>query len=692
MENQISSLESKINSASSQKEKINLKLLLAKEIRPINILRSLELSKEVIALSSAISYPEGAALGYRNAGINSRLLSNYDDAFQCFEKALEIYNELHDEAGKAKVYNSIGNIYLNLSDYKYSLEYLHKCYTIAQTLNDKQFEADVLINIGLAYQESGDYTSSLKYNLESMRTFSNNDLEVPESLLNNIGIVYQNLGDNSTSLEYFNSCLKLAEKNDNKLDKGYALGNISLIYSQKEDYHTALEYLYKSLEVFRELGNRQAEANAYLNIGKAFRGLNDHEKAIEYELKALQLYEEISDYSGKSSTLIHIGEVYFSTGNYEKAREFYVNGLRMAQDIGDIINETDAYLQMGAFFTKTNNNPIALDNIFMALDLSEKREAKKDVSRAHLQLYEIYKSNGNYKKAFEHIEKHFELEKEIYNNESEKKLKSLSIDYQFKTSEKERKIALQEKEIYRLKNVELAEANSRLIKLNEEKNEFIGIAAHDLKNPLSGILIYSKKLRTKPENYSTEQISAMAAEMENASEKMFKLIAKFLDINLIESGKQKVKKSKLNVFAVLKQIISMNKNHSDSKKIGIILNCKEDLCAYTDPDALGQILDNLISNAVKFTFHGKNITVNCFGNGDILRFEVKDEGPGLTENDKQKLFVRFMRLSAKPTGNEISTGLGLSIAHKLTLMLGGRIWCESVLNEGAKFIVELPVV
>ncbi len=690
MENSISSLESKINSASSQKEKIDLKILLAAEVRPINIIRSLELSSEVIELSKEISYHEGTALGYRNAGISSRLLSKYDDAFQYFEKALDIYNELNDEMGKAKVYNSIGNIYLNLSDYKYSLEYLHKCLTIIKGINDKKFEADVLLNIGLAYQELGDYTSSLEYNLQSMQTCTNNDLEVPEGLLNNIGIVYQNLGDYPTSLEYFNECLKLTEEKDNQLDKGYTLGNISIVYSQQKKFPEALEYLHKSLEIFRSLGNRQAEANAYLNIGKAFRDMDDYEKAIEYELKALQLHEDISDLSGKSSTLLYIGEIYLSMGNFDKAREFFINGLRVAQDIGDTINETNAYLRMGEFFTKTNNNAVALDNLFMTLTLSEKRDAKKDLSKVHLLFYEIYRATGIYKKAFEHFEKHFNIEKEIHSIESERKLKSISIQYQYQNSEKEWNIEMEKTEIYKLKNVELAEANSRLIELNEEKNEFMGIAAHDLKNPLSGVLIYSKKLRTKIDKYSKEQISEMAGEMEKASERMFKLIAKFLDINSIESGKRNFKSVKFNAADVLKQIVLLNKNHADTKNIGITLNCGDELMIYSDADSLGQILDNLVSNAVKFTYPGKNITVNGCIKDSVIRFEIKDEGPGLTESDKQKLFGRFKRLSAQPTANEISTGLGLSIAQKLTIILGGKIWCENEEGSGATFLVEIP--
>ncbi|MEO8514421.1 MAG: tetratricopeptide repeat-containing sensor histidine kinase [Ignavibacteria bacterium] len=692
MENQISDLESQICSTTDQREKINLKNILAESIRPVNIIQSLEISNEVIELGKEISYSEGTALGYRNAGICSRLLSNYDDAFQYFEKALEIYNDLNDPLGKARVINSIGNIYLNLSDYKYSLEYLHKCLKIISGLNYKQFEASVLSNIGLAYQESGEYTSSLEYNLKSMQTYTNNNLDIPVSLLNNIGIVYQNLGDYTTSLEYFNSSLKLAEEIDNKLDAGFALGNISIVYYDMKNYSEALVYLNRSLKILNSLGNRQAEANVHMNMGKAYRGLNNYDKAIESELRALQINEEISDFSSKCSTLLLLGEFYFAMGKYDTAKEYYVKGLRLAQNIGDSINETEAYLLIGSFFSMTKNYAIALDNLSRALNLAEERNSKKDICAVHLVLYEVYKSTGNYEKAFEHHLLHFNIAKEIHNVESDRKLKSLSIQFQLQNTEKERKIALQEKEIFRLKNVELAEANDRLIRLNEDKNEFMGIAAHDLRNPLSGILSFSKKIRNNFDKYSKTQISEMALQMEIASEKMLKLISKLLDINILESGKKNFQASTFNVSEILEKVIFPYNERAKSKDIVIKHKCEENLTGYADPDALSQILENLVSNAVKFTFPGNSVYVNAFQNAESLRFEVKDGGPGLTEKDKEKLFGRFMRLSAQPTGNENSTGLGLSIAKKLTSILGGRIWCESVINEGASFIVEIPIV
>jgi signal transduction histidine kinase len=111
-----------------------------------------------------------------------------------------------------------------------------------------------------------------------------------------------------------------------------------------------------------------------------------------------------------------------------------------------------------------------------------------------------------------------------------------------------------------------------------------------------------------------------------------------------------------------------------------------------DEVAAMQVIDNIVSNAVKYSPNGenKNIWVRVVESNKAYRIEVQDEGPGLTDADKDKLFGHFARLSAQPTGGEHSTGLGLSIVKKMVEAMNGKIWCESEKGKGATFIVELP--
>ena len=111
---------------------------------------------------------------------------------------------------------------------------------------------------------------------------------------------------------------------------------------------------------------------------------------------------------------------------------------------------------------------------------------------------------------------------------------------------------------------------------------------------------------------------------------------------------------------------------------------------FSDAVASKQIFDNLISNAVKFAPINSSVNITLSQTNNSILFSVKDNGPGLTEKDKKSLFKRFSKLSAKPTGGEHSTGLGLSIVKKLVEKLRGKVWCESEFGAGAEFIVELP--
>jgi two-component system, sensor histidine kinase and response regulator len=116
----------------------------------------------------------------------------------------------------------------------------------------------------------------------------------------------------------------------------------------------------------------------------------------------------------------------------------------------------------------------------------------------------------------------------------------------------------------------------------------------------------------------------------------------------------------------------------------------ENLLAIADATFMHEIVENLISNAIKYSPHGKFVVVRVMRTLHAIRLEVQDEGEGISEEDMKKLFGKFVRLSARPTGGEHSTGLGLSIVKKMVEAMKGKVWCESELGKGAMFIVELP--
>lgn len=237
----------------------------------------------------------------------------------------------------------------------------------------------------------------------------------------------------------------------------------------------------------------------------------------------------------------------------------------------------------------------------------------------------------------------------------------------------------------------VAERTKALIKLNEEKNEFLGIAAHDLKNPLSGIRTSAEiVLRYFNEN---EKAGTFMNRIIESSDQMLDIIMKLLDVNKIESGGYELYCTPTSLD-VLERQIQGYQVRAAQKAIQLSYEFIE-ASVYADVLALQQVFDNLISNAIKYSPEWSKIWVRTFrqvnsSRAAVVRIEIQDEGPGLTEDDQTKLFTKFARLSAKPTGQESSTGLGLSIVKRLVEAMNGQVWCESEHGKGATFIVELP--
>jgi signal transduction histidine kinase len=233
----------------------------------------------------------------------------------------------------------------------------------------------------------------------------------------------------------------------------------------------------------------------------------------------------------------------------------------------------------------------------------------------------------------------------------------------------------------------LAASNERLIYLNNEKNEFLGIAAHDLKNPLS-IILMSAELAGHTDDQTT--LNRLSHSIRDAAGRMHALITNLLDVNAIEQGKFNSQIERCDLSALVEQSVVQNTAAATRKKIAFRVGASQGVFAAADRAATLQILDNLISNAVKYSPPNTTIHVHTLPERDGSVVAVRDEGPGISEADQKKVFQKFTRLTARPTGGESSTGLGLAIVKRLAEGMGGSVRCQSVLGSGATFTLRLP--
>jgi signal transduction histidine kinase len=238
-------------------------------------------------------------------------------------------------------------------------------------------------------------------------------------------------------------------------------------------------------------------------------------------------------------------------------------------------------------------------------------------------------------------------------------------------------------------NMELHQQNEELTALNIEKNELMGIVSHDLKNPIGAVRGYAELIENQ--TFTGDEVLSASSHIVQVSERMLELVKNLLDMNQMESGGLQLNMVNFDISPVVEAVVDQYRTPAEAKQITLhFSNETEESTVSADEQALMQVLDNLVSNAVKYSPHGKQAFVRILRNEAAVRIEVQDQGEGISEEDMKKLFGKFARLSARPTGGEHSTGLGLSIVKRMVEAMNGKVWCESELGKGSMFIVELP--
>ncbi len=271
----------------------------------------------------------------------------------------------------------------------------------------------------------------------------------------------------------------------------------------------------------------------------------------------------------------------------------------------------------------------------------------------------------------------------------EEKRKELEKIVEEKTSDLREKQKMTEYLLLETKktNLNLERANEELRDVNKLKSDLLSIAAHDLKNPLSAIIGFAEIMLEDFPLGSSEY--KMARMIHDSSIIMLKLITDILDSAVVESTNLKMKIETVDIAEIVERLVVENSHAANKKQQEIIFTVDKDYEIEADPRWIREAIDNLISNAIKYSPKKKKIYVSITGNNNYLQIRVKDEGPGLTSDDMKNLFNKFQRLSAKPTGGESSTGLGLSIVKEIVNLHNGKIWAESEFGNGSTFIIEL---
>ncbi len=237
---------------------------------------------------------------------------------------------------------------------------------------------------------------------------------------------------------------------------------------------------------------------------------------------------------------------------------------------------------------------------------------------------------------------------------------------------------------------EIARQNEALRRADAHKNLFLGNAAHDLRSPIATIQMVTKLLRAEHATLDGEVRLSFLDDIEAHAGRCKQLLDELLDISAIEAGHISIKQEPVSWRRFIEETATRHRRLAMPKGTNVVLANAPDAMVLIDPLRISQVLDNLISNAVKFSPPGSVVTVRTTLHPHCFRVAVSDEGPGIKPEDRERLFKDFEKLSATPTGGESSTGLGLAIAKRIVLAHEGSIGVDSAEGQGATFWFCLP--
>lgn len=239
---------------------------------------------------------------------------------------------------------------------------------------------------------------------------------------------------------------------------------------------------------------------------------------------------------------------------------------------------------------------------------------------------------------------------------------------------------------------QLHQANAELRDLNQLKNQFLGMAAHDLRKPIGLILTYSEFVLDEAADRLSPEHLGFLRTCQQAANGMKQLIDGFLDVSVIESGQLRLNLEVTSVEKILGGVEPVARLLAQKKKLTLLVEVAEATRRIRgDAAKLQQVLVNLVGNAVEHSVPGQRVWLSARWEEQQLIFAVRDEGPGLTPEEQARLFQAFARAGTRKTAGERSTGLGLAIARLIVEAHGGRIWVESLPGQGATFLFTLPL-
>ena len=390
---------------------------LAWELRRTDARQSLSLGNEALHGARAVGYARGQAYSRLVLGYSALRASDFQAALDSLQAALEYFEGSDDKEGSRRALNTLGIVYGQSGNYVGALKTFLTLQPLCAEMGEPKSAADVLNNTGIAYFNLGDYANALSYYLRALEAF--------ETLRHSDGEVE-------------------------------VLINIGMVRFERGHYEEALNAFVKAQR--KDVTDSHTRALLLNHLSRTHLRLGYYEHALSYNEESLLLMNALGDRLGASYVQDDFAAIHLQHGQLEQAERCLLHSLEVKRGVGDTKGEAETCLQLGQLYLHMGRLEPALDCLHEGLASAQRSGAKVEMKKAHRALAEAYKRNRQLREACLHFELHEQLSQEVFDQASDLRLQALRVHYEVEQTERE-------KELYRLKNVELAQAVEALREL-----------------------------------------------------------------------------------------------------------------------------------------------------------------------------------------------------------------------------------
>lgn len=660
------------------------------------------------------------------------------------EQAVDLASGLKDDALHTDAIGRVGLAYMSSGYYGKSLEFLLQYLKKVEKEGNKRKLIFAFNNVGLIYKLWGDYNQAIEYNLKALKSAEETNDTLGKILAhNNIGMIYTEWQKYDKAIENLNNAYNLSLKYGDKLEIIRTLINLGTFHTRKKSISTAQAKYFEAIRLAEEIGKKHLISKCYFELGnialnnpQKFAPTNKekYSKALDFFKQALQQNVDVYNKLEIGKANIKIGQTYLKQEEYKLALDNLNEGIALIQGQNYRNEMKDAYQCLAEVYLQKKDFKQAYEYLKKYSDLrdsifsddngkkisemaarieTEKKEKdiqiekKKQENATYIQFlliaviiivilitigiyYRFVTTNKHNKDLQSNNEKLENANKML--KENEEALMTLNANLATMNEK-----LIESEEVLLTLNANLATMNEKLIesedslsKSNATKDKFFSIIAHDLKNPIQGILL-STELLQQFERMRPEVVKKQVSGVHETTKYLSTLLNNLLNWARSQSNKVEYTPMINNIYDIVEDNIMLHLAAAEKKSIYLHSTLPKQATAYCDFNTVNTVIRNLISNALKFTPENGSISINCEYKDDELVIIIEDTGVGIPEENLEKLFKEDVFLTTKGTAKEAGTGLGLILCKEFISLNKGKIWVESTVGVGTKFCFTLPI-